>query len=80
MEKIEKIDRLSNNDYREIKRLSASDCKLLLDDPYSFKMGIKKEKTTSLTLGILTHSLILEPENFNRDFLVVEQDLLLNLY
>ena len=61
---------IPQNEYRANKRLSASDCKELLDNPYAFKIGYKKESTLSLDVGSVTHCLILEPQNFNRDFLV----------
>lgn len=61
---------IPQREYRADKRLSASDCKMLLTDPFAFKMGIKDTKTDALRVGSLIHNLVLEPENFNRDFIV----------
>lgn len=61
---------ISEKEYRAKPAISSSDIRCLLENPYFFKNGIKKDETESLLLGRAIHSLILEPENFNRDFLV----------
>lgn len=61
---------LSEKEYRSKSAISSSDIRSILENPYFFKNGIKKEETESLLLGRAIHSLILEPENFNRDFIV----------
>lgn len=52
--------------------LSASDVKLILENPYLYKIGYQRESSDSMILGSVIHSLVLEPENFDRDFEVIE--------
>lgn len=67
---------LSQKEYREKKDfLSSSDIKTLLTNPYKFKTGFESKKSDNLILGSAVHSLILEPQNFERDFIVLPQDL-----
>ena len=66
---------ISQQEYREAEGLSASDCKALLDDAYSYKMGIRPPKSKALGLGSAIHCLVLEPQNFERDFIVMPEDL-----
>lgn len=61
---------MSEKEYRAKPCISSSDIRNLLENPYFFKNGIKKEETETLLLGRAIHSLILESENFNRDFLI----------
>ena len=61
---------LSNAEYRARKDfLSSSDVKAILENPFLFKNGGKVKESESLSLGSLIHTLILEPENLQRDFL-----------
>lgn len=69
--KMEIVKEMSNSDYRAREGLSNSDIKMLLENPYKYKIGYKKPKSENLALGSAVHSLILEPENFKRDFLVM---------
>lgn len=66
---------ISQQEYREAEGLSASDCKALLDDAYAYKMGIRPPKSKALGLGSAIHCLVLEPHNFERDFIVMPEDL-----
>lgn len=68
---MEIVKEMSNSDYRAREGLSSSDIKMLLENPYKYKIGYKKPKSENLALGSAVHSLILEPENFKRDFLVM---------
>ena len=68
---MEIVKDMSNSDYRAREGLSSSDIKMLLENPYKYKIGHKKPKSENLALGSAVHSLILEPENFKRDFLVM---------
>lgn len=52
--------------------LSASDVKLILENPYLYKIGYQRESSDSMILGSVIHSLVLEPDNFDRDFEVIE--------
>ena len=65
---------LTNAEYRAKKDfLSASDIKTLLENPYAFKNEFQKAKTDNMTLGSLIHTLILEPNNLQRDYLVIDE-------
>ena len=68
---MEIVKEMSNSDYRAREWLSSSDIKMLLENPYKYKIGYKKPKSENLALGSAVHSLILEPENFKRDFLIM---------
>lgn len=71
---MEIVKNLTNEAYRAMEGLSASDIKALLANPYKFKKGIKKASSTAQNLGSAIHSLILEPQFFSRDFLVCDFD------
>lgn len=71
---MEIIKNLTNEAYRTMDGLSASDIKALLANPYKFKQGIKNHATASQNIGSAIHSLILEPKNFDRDFIVGDFD------
>lgn len=71
---MEIIKDLTNEAYRAMEGLSASDIKALLANPYKFKQGIKRPASTAQNLGSAIHSLILEPANFERDFIVADFD------
>ena len=71
---MEIIKGLTNEAYRAMDGLSASDIKALLANPYKFKRGIKRPASTAQNIGSAVHSLILEPENFERDFIIADFD------
>ena len=56
--------------YLQIGKISTSDIKAILDNPFAFFKGIKKEKTPSMAFGSLCHSLILEPHKTNNLFAI----------
>ncbi|ENL6798456.1 hypothetical protein AB5Q79_001573, partial [Campylobacter jejuni] len=65
---------LTQTEYRNKKEfLSASDIKLLLENPYKFKVGYKKPKSDNLALGSLIHTLILEPKKFEKEYLIMPE-------
>lgn len=64
---------LSQDDYRKKEFLSASDIKLLLENPYKFKVGYQKPKSDNLALGSLIHTLILEPNKFEKEYLIMPE-------
>ena len=66
------IKDLTNEAYRAMDGLSASDIKEILANPYKFKQGIKRPASTAQNIGSAVHSLILEPENFERDFIIAD--------
>lgn len=73
--KMDKNLYMTNSEYRKSKGISASDIKQILNEPYLFKLGIKPEFTPAqqakMNLGSAIHSLVIEPQNFERDFLVL---------
>lgn len=73
------INTMSNKEYRQAEGLSSSDIKDILVNPYLFKMGIKPQRTPQaqarLDFGSLIHCLILTPQDLERDFCILEQDL-----
>lgn len=77
---------LSNEDYHNDSAVSSSGIKLLLKNPYKFwwnsPMNPKKEKidTKALRLGRLYHTLLLEPEKFEDEFLVLPKGKLIKSY
>lgn len=67
-------ENLSQKEYRSNREfLSASDVKTLLDNPYKYLNPQNETKSDNLTLGSVVHSLILEKENFKRDFLIMPE-------
>ena len=71
---MEIIKNLTNTEYRAMEGLSASDIKELLTNPYKFKQGIKRPTSIAQNIGSAIHSLILEPENFERVFIIAYFD------
>lgn len=66
---------MTKAEYRSADGISASDIKEILANAYLFKIGYKPERTAQaqarLDLGSAIHSLILEPNNFNKDFAIM---------
>lgn len=66
---------MTQSEYRKYPAISASDIKLILENAYFFKMGIQPKRTQALqdrlNFGSAVHSLTLEPEQFEKDFVVV---------
>lgn len=66
---------MSNSEYRQYPAISASDIKQILDNPYLFKLGVQPKRTQALqdrlNFGSAVHCLTLEPDNFERDFVVI---------
>ena len=55
---MEIIKGLTNEAYRAMDGLSASDIKALLANPYKFKQGIKRPASIAQNIGSAVHSLI----------------------
>lgn len=67
---------LSQKAYREMKAyITSSDIKILLENPYFYFKGTEKKSSVYQELGSAIHSLILEEENFDRDFLILDKDI-----
>lgn len=65
------VENLSNLDYHARKEISASNIKMLLENPYKFATGYKMEQTQHMALGTALHSAILEPAKFKEDIAVL---------
>ena len=64
---------LTQAEYRAIDALGSTDIKTLLENPYLFKNGVKKEPTDNLILGSVIHTLILEPQKLESEYLILPE-------
>ena len=64
---------LTQAEYRAIDALGSTDIKVLLENPYLFKNGVKKEPTDNLILGSVIHTLILEPNKLESEYLILPE-------
>ena len=64
---------LTQAEYRAIEALGSTDIKVLLENPYLFKNKVKKEPTDSLTLGSVIHTLILEPQKLESEYIIMPE-------
>ena len=64
---------LTQAEYRAIDALGSTDIKVLLENPYLFKNGVKKEPTDNLILGSLIHTMILEPNKLESEYLILPE-------
>lgn len=68
-----KLKIISNADYHGDKtHLSASGVKKLLENPYGFLNPVDKS-TNNMLLGSVVHKLILEPDTFHEEFVVMPE-------
>ena len=70
---------VTNEDYHASPFLSSSRIKIVMENAREFQVEyITKEKpkkdTDALLIGSMYHTLVLEPDTFNRDYLVLEGD------
>jgi len=67
--------KMSDADYFAVDALSNSDFRLLKESVLHYEnKELFKLESPSLTLGSAVHKLVLEPENFNDDFIIEEFD------
>ena len=64
---------LTQQEYRAIEALGSTDIKTLLENPYLFKNGVKKEPTDNLILGSVIHTLILEPQKLESEYIIMPE-------
>ena len=64
---------LTQAEYRAIDALGSTDIKTLLENPYLFKNGVKKEPTDNLILGSVIHTLILEPQKLESEYIIMPE-------
>jgi len=74
--KMKLIDGLSNKEYHELNSISSSFVKTLAISPAHAKnsLEVKFEASSAMNLGTVVHSLVLEPENFDNDIIVLPED------
>ena len=70
---MEMIKSLPASDYHKIKALSASTAKTLLKSPahYLASLANPREPTAAMRLGTLCHTLVFEPDDFEKDFAIM---------
>ncbi len=61
---------LTNAEYHARPELSASQCKVLLENPHKFYLGLETAQTEAMKFGSVVHKLILEPEDFDNEYAV----------
>ena len=61
---------LTNAEYHARPELSASQCKILLENPHQFYLGLAVKQTAAMEFGSIVHKLILEPADFNREYAI----------
>lgn len=66
-------ENLTQTEYRMAEGLGSTDIKTLLENPYLFKQGIKKEPTDNLILGSLIHTMLLEPSKLQSEYIVLPE-------
>ena len=68
------ISNLSNEDYHSSEPISSSNCKDLLISPwlYNYKRQNKTASTPAMKFGTMFHSLVLEHENFDNEYVVAD--------
>ena len=64
---------LTQAEYRAIDALGSTDIKKLLENPYLFKNGVRKEPTDNLILGSVIHTLILEPQKLDSEYIIMPE-------
>ena len=64
---------LTQQEYRAIEALGSTDIKTLLENPYLFKNGVRKEPTDNLILGSVIHTLILEPQKLESEYIIMPE-------
>ena len=67
------METLTQQEYRTIEALGSTDIKTLLENPYLFKNGVKKEPTDNLILGSVIHTLILEPQKLESEYIIMPE-------
>ena len=67
------METLTQQEYRESIALGSTDIKVLLENPYLFKNGVKKEPTDNLILGSVIHTLILEPKKLDDEYIIMPE-------
>ena len=64
---------LTQAEYRAIEALGSTDIKTILENPYLFKNKVRKEPTDNLILGSLIHTIILEPNKLESEYLILPE-------
>ena len=67
------METLTQQEYRAIEALGSTDIKVLLENPYLFKNKVRKEPTDNLILGSVIHTLILEPQKLESEYIIMPE-------
>lgn len=67
------METLTQQEYRAIDALGSTDIKKILENPYLFKYGVRKEPTDNLILGSVIHTLILEPQKLESEYIIMPE-------
>lgn len=62
---------MTNEEYHSRSEISCSQIKTILKNPYEFLAKIKKEATKNMDFGSCVHKLLLEPEDFEKEFAII---------
>lgn len=68
---MQEIKNMEQDVYRQLPAISASDIKLVLENPLLYKNKWSKPKTDSMLLGSIIHCLVIEPDNFDKYYKVL---------
>ena len=66
----EEIKTMTNEEYHSREEISCSQVKTILKCPYDFLARVKTEPSKSMDFGSCVHKLVLEPEDFDKEFAV----------
>lgn len=62
---------MTNEEYHSRSEISCSQIKTILKNPYEFLAKVKKEPSKAMDFGSCVHKLVLEPEEFDKEFAIV---------
>lgn len=64
---------MTNEEYHSRSEISCSQIKTILKNPYEFLAKVKKEPTKNMDFGSCVHKLLLEPEDFEKEFAIMPE-------
>lgn len=62
---------MTNDEYHAHPALGSSNLKQILKNPYVFAMGLKQEQTQAMVIGSAVHKLVLEADDFYKEFAIM---------
>lgn len=64
---------MTNEEYHAHPALGSSNLKQILKNPYAFAMGLKQEQSNAMVIGSAVHKLVLEADDFLKEFAVMPE-------